>query len=78
MPYRCTVNQSGYCQDTDGRRPAPVDPTFTTAGGVKVLDPHHSVRCTLDPQNCGFFISWKEECRRAQGPATPRHNSLPF
>lgn len=65
MKYRCLIDLSGYCSDIAHRQPTPADPTFTTAGGVKVLDPHHSVRCTLDPRNCGFFISWKEECRRA-------------
>ncbi len=74
MTWSCSNEPSGYCTATSRRTPVPPNNTFTTAVDGVVQDTLSTKRCTFDPCYCGFFISWQEECRRAQGPATPRHN----
>lgn len=65
MPvFRCLVNISGYCIDSAHRSPGPDNPTYSSPGGVRVLGIPSPTSCSLDPRICGFFITWKEECRR--------------
>ena len=67
MPgYRCLNDQRGYCKDSEHRTPSPDNPTIVNAGGVHTLKDVTPTSCTLDPQKCGFFASWKEVCRDIQ------------
>ncbi len=71
MPgYRCINNLTGYCTDPDRQNPCAREPSCENIRGVYVLQVPSSPSCYLDPRNCGFFISWQEECRRALGSAT--------
>jgi len=64
MTWRCSNAPSGYCTATSRLAPVPPNNTFTTSRDGRVLDTLSTQRCILDPQTCGFYISWKEECRR--------------
>ena len=61
---RCTINKFGYCS-----KPIPWNiqrsvPTMTIDHGVHILNVPSTPQCHLNPRDCGFFVSWKEECRR--------------
>ncbi|MBA7537617.1 hypothetical protein ES705_29886 [subsurface metagenome] len=67
MPgYRCLNNQSGYCQDPHRQSPYDVADSCSDIGGVFVLQTSSLAGCHLDPQKCGFFVTWKEVCRDIQ------------
>ena len=64
MPgYRCLSNQSGYCQDPSRQDQHAGGPAISSVGGVHVLQVPSNTSCSLDPRNCGFFITWEEVCR---------------
>jgi len=64
MPgYRCLNNRMGYCQDPRRRGIATADCSDIGHPGVHVLQPSSPRNCTLDPLNCGFFITWQQECQ---------------
>lgn len=65
MPgYRCINNHSGYCSTTPaGEKVSISDPTDLAIESGYV-DYFITGSCTLDPLNCGFFISWQDECQR--------------
>jgi hypothetical protein len=66
MPgYRCLNAQSGYCKDPGRQDPRAGGPACTTIDGVYVLQAISPISCTLNPRNCGFFITWHQECPRA-------------
>lgn len=74
MTWHCSNEPSGYCTATSRRTPVPPNNTFTTTVDGVVQDTLSPKRCTLDPQTCGFYISWQEESRRAIGfaPQPPK------
>ncbi|MBA7532062.1 hypothetical protein ES705_24288 [subsurface metagenome] len=78
MNYRCFIDKSGYCTDPDRRNPGPAGPVFFKSRDITELAELTPTKCPNHPQNCGFFISWQEECRRAMGPATPLSKSKSF
>jgi hypothetical protein len=64
MPgYRCINNEMGYCQDPGRRGRATADCSDISHAGVFVLQDLSPTSCTLDPRNCGFFITWHQECQ---------------
>jgi hypothetical protein len=63
MPvYRCLNDQAGHCSDPGRQDPYAGGPACSTIAGVHVLQVPSPTSCTLDPRNCGFFISWHQEC----------------
>ncbi len=74
MTWYCSNRPLGCCTATSRRSPVPPKGTFTTAVDGVVQNTLSPKRCTLDPQTCGFFISWQEESRRASGfaPQSPK------
>ena len=66
LRYRCFNNLFGYCKDPSRHDPYAGGPACSTKWGIPVLQVPSSTSCTLDPLNCGFFISWREECRDTQ------------
>ncbi|MBA7553021.1 hypothetical protein ES705_45603 [subsurface metagenome] len=66
MSYHCRVIYSGSCSDP-AMKPRKSPGAFPkTPRGVFVLTANVAKNCELDPATCGFFTSWKEECRRYQ------------
>jgi hypothetical protein len=62
MPgYRCLNNQAGYCKDPSRAGGSTADCSDIGHPGVHVLQVDGLTGCTLNPRNCGFFLSWNEE-----------------
>ncbi|MBA7532463.1 hypothetical protein ES705_24696 [subsurface metagenome] len=66
MGYRCLQDNSGYCSDPGRQETCAREPSCETIDGVHVLHVPSPTSCTLDPQKCGFFITWKEVCSGIQ------------
>ncbi len=63
MPvYRCINNQSGYCSTTPTGEKVSLGVPTALAIETGYVDHFVTGSCTLDPRNCGFFVSWKEVC----------------
>jgi hypothetical protein len=64
--YRCIKDCFGDCRDPSRQGTATADCSDIGHPGVHVLQGTSPCSCTLDPRNCGFFITWKEICRDLQ------------
>ncbi|MBA7521986.1 hypothetical protein ES705_14107 [subsurface metagenome] len=66
MTYHCRVIWSGFCSNPAMKTRNSPGAVVKTPRGVMVLSPNQADSCDLVPATCGFFTSWKEECRRYQ------------
>lgn len=67
MPgYRCLNDQAGYCSTKPAGEQVDIGVPTTLAIDSGYI--HHFIigSCKLDPQSCGFFITWQEVCRHTQ------------
>ncbi|MBA7553555.1 hypothetical protein ES705_46148 [subsurface metagenome] len=66
LGYRCLKDCFGKCRDPSRQGGTTADCSDIGHPGVHVLSSPSQVGCPLDPQKCGFFVSWKEVCPAIQ------------